>query len=79
MSMTDTCLLWSHAGGAHNTKASIVTAMSAVILSEGSLLRSKDTTLLTPVGALPKAKHTASVKFNNKPLFLRYLVNNQHP
>lgn len=76
MSMTDTRLLWSHAGGAHNAKASMVTAMSAVILSEGSLCRSRDTTLLTPVGALPKAKHTASV--NKQLLLLRYPVNSQH-
>lgn len=54
MSITDTCLLWSQSGGAHNTKVSIVTAMSAVIRSKGSLLRSRDTTLLTPTGALTK-------------------------
>lgn len=41
--------------GAHNTKASIVTALSADILSEGSLLRSRDTIVATHAGALTGA------------------------
>jgi len=69
MSITDTCLLWSQAVGAHNTKVSMLTAMSAVIRSEGSLLRSRDTTFLTPTGALTNTENTevhAHVLFQNK-------------
>ena len=65
MSTTDTCLLWSQAVGAHNTKVSIVTAMSAAIRSEGSLLRSRDTTLLTPTGALTKTENSGVNKCAN--------------
>ena len=63
MSITDTCLLWSQAVGAHNTKVSMVTAMSAVIRSEGTLLRSRDTTFLTPTGALKKTENTGVNKY----------------
>ena len=58
MSLTGTSFMWSQAAGAHNTKISMVTATSAVILSKESFLRSSDTTLLTPSGALLGVKNT---------------------
>lgn len=68
MSITDTCLLWSQAVGAHKTKVSMVTAMSAAIRSEGSLLRSRDTTLLTPTGALTKTENSQHDDSNSNSL-----------
>ena len=54
-STTEAHLPCNQEAGAHNTKASIVTALSADILSDGSLLRRRDTTVATPAGALTSA------------------------
>lgn len=54
-STTEAHLPCNQEAGAHNTKASIVTALSADILSDGSLLRRRDTTFATPAGALTSA------------------------
>ena len=57
--------MWSQAAGAHNTKISMVTATSAVTLSKESFLRSSDTTLLTPSGALLGVKNTGVNELSN--------------
>lgn len=54
-STAETHLPCNQEAGAHNIKANIVSALSADILSEGSLLRRRDTTVATPAGALTSA------------------------
>lgn len=54
-STAETHLPCNQEAGAHKTKANIVSALSADILSEGSLLRRRDTTVATPAGALTSA------------------------
>lgn len=54
-STADTHLPCNQEAGAHNTKANIVRALSADILSDGSLFRRRDTTVATPAGALTSA------------------------
>lgn len=54
-STAETHLPCNQEAGAHNTKANIVRALSADILSDGSLLRRRDTTVATPAGVLTSA------------------------
>ena len=54
-STAETHLPCNQEAGAHNSKANIVRALSADILSDGSLLRRRDTTVATSAGALTSA------------------------
>ena len=54
-STAETHLPCNQEAGAHNTKANIVRALSADILSDVSLLRRRDTTVATPAGVLTSA------------------------